>query len=213
MEEKAFKRQLLDYQKRVKDWLKNDFKNGGYDKEQNTTIKFVVPLLNILGWDSYSKEMEFEYPIHQKERDKLTRVDIALYTKDSKKPKILVEIKRIQEELGTGRQLLRYLHAEKVKYGIYTNGREVRLIDIRTPTKYIPEGLFIIRAEDFSSYPKVLSALSKNSVERGLLHKIVKSFHTHDFWGEVQRKEKKVKKNDRKKLKYYLRLDYVNRQL
>lgn len=217
MVNKYFLRQLRDYQKRVKDWLAHkdeEISRNLYNDERNTTVKFIAPLFNILGWNHLSRNVEYEHTVRCKKLKMPKHVDIALYTKDSKKPKIFVEIKRIQDELGTGRQLLRYLHAEKVKYGIYTNGREIRLLDNRTPIKYVPEGLFIIKVEDFIRYNKVLAVLSKKAVDSGKLDRIARSFHDKErFWKQVENKEKKVKRSERKKLKYYLRLEYANKQL
>lgn len=211
---KNFLRQLQDYQKRVDRFKDKKIDKGLYSDERNTTIKFIVPLLNILGWNHLTSDMEFEHPVKGKEIKKSTRVDIALYTRGSKKPKIFVEIKRIiQDKLGTGRQVLRYLHAEKVKYGIYTNGKEIRLLDNRTPVKYVPEGLFILKVKDFVKYHRVLAILSKRYVEKGKLDKLAKSFHSERFWNLVKREEKEVKRSERQDLKYSLRLEYAENEL
>ncbi len=142
------------------------------------------------------------------------RVDIALYVGDSDKPKIIVEIKRIHEkELGTGRQVLQYLRASGIKYGIYTNGKEIRFIDNRTPVKFIPEGLFIIKVKDFVKYKKVLSALTKESVQAGKLDKLVKCFHSKEFWQFIKQKEEGKKKSEKADTKYRLRLEYAEGKL
>lgn len=209
-------KQLEDYQKKVEDWRRSREKEINRklcNDERNTTVKFIIPLLNILDWNHLSRDMEFEHRVQGRETKRLTRVDIALYTEDSIKPKIFVEIKRIEDELGTGRQVLRYLHAEGVKYGIYTNGREIRLLDNRTPTKYAPEGLFCIRVGDFVKYHKVLDVLSKESIETGKLDKLAECYHSKNFWDFVKKKEREIEVSKRKELKYGLRLDYAKRKL
>jgi len=205
-----FLRKLRDYQKRVKKC------EGLYKDERNTTIKFIVPLLNILGWNQLSKEMEFEYVVKGKGLKHSSRVDIALYAKSSEKPDILVEIKRLKkdsDDLGTGRQMLRYLSAAKIKYGIYTNGKKLMLLDNRTPTEYMPEGLFVIKVEDFVDYGKVLAALSKDSIKQKKLERLVKDYHSQDFWDFIKKKEKRVKRSGREDLKYKLRLEYAMKKL
>ncbi len=214
MEREVLKKHLLNYQKRLREYLrKGSIEQKRCHSENNTTIKFIVPLLQILGWDPLSKDMEFEYTVRGRKLKRPHRVDIALYTQGPRKPKILVEIKRIQDDLGTGRQVLRYLHARRIKYAIYTNGKEIRLLDNRTPTKYRPEGLFIIKIEDFIKYKDVLTVLTKGSVESGKLDRLAKSYHAPEFWGSVIKGERKIKRSERKDMKYVLRLEYARKQI
>lgn len=207
--DRSFIEQLRDYQKRVKDYLQfketKPYKNL-YNDERNTTVKFIIPLLNMLGWRHLSEDMEFEHTVRCKEIKNPKRVDIALYTKNSERPKILVEIKRIQDELGSGRQLLRYLHTKKIDYGVYTNGREIKLIHKSTPTQYVPEGLFTIKVEDFIKNKKVLSVLSKKSVECGKLDKLERTYHGKNFWNMIKKYQRYIPK-------YYLRLMHAEKVL
>jgi len=205
MKKKNLKNRLRQYQKEATKWYKI-MKNHCYHDERNTVIKFVVPLLEILGWRPKSKDMEFEYTLRRKNRKRPIRVDIALYGHDSKKPSILVEVKCLQDDLGSGRYLLRYLSAGKIPYGIYTNGRELKLVDRRTPTSYNPEGLFSIKLEDFIKYKKVLFGLSRKALENGKLKKLAKSCHTKKFWNYIKKHEKNTSK-------YYLRLAHAEKKL
>ncbi len=178
MENKNFVVKLLDYQKTVRKWCKI-MKSNRYSLETNTMMKIILPLFELLGWNSLSDDMEFEYPVTEKGK-KLGRVDIALYVNDSKKPKILVEVKRLQQEkLGAGTQLFKYLKAKNINYGVYTNGNEFILIDKRyTKPQYHPHKMLVIRLLDkpIDKYAKVLTAFSKTSIKKGRLDALVKEF-------------------------------------
>ncbi len=173
-----YSRNLKRYIDKIKKWSGGIIKKNKYDKEQNTVIKFVVPLFELLGWGPLYKDMEFEYAVRNKKGQKLGRADIALYIKDSEKPIILVEIKPIQGKLGEGRQLFKYLKAEGINYGIYTNGNEFRLLDKRyTQPSYAPHTLFMLEARQFNKYRRVLRVLSKESVKRKKLDKLANLYH------------------------------------
>lgn len=213
-------KELTKYKGRVEEWLANLLKRPkSFHKEQNTTIRFIVPLLQLLGWDPLSNatDIEFEYDAKNKELKKRGSADIALYGKSRSKPKIIIEVKRIQDEEGkTGKQVLRYLKAKGIKFGIYTNGQEIKLIDNRTPVKYIPEGLFTIKVKDFIKYKEVLAIFSKESVQKTeALEDLARDFHSKNFWGGVKEQERVKGKTKAQKAedKYYLRLDYAKRRL
>src|SRR3989338_10058054 len=111
MIDEHIRKQLKIYLARVKEFRGSVEKNTGFKLEQNTTIKFVVPLLNILGWNHLQNDMGFEYPVRGRKK---RRCDIALYTDypKLKTPKVLVEIKRIQvpeKKFESGQYLLEYL--------------------------------------------------------------------------------------------------------
>ena len=208
-----FKKQLRNYLKRFNEFRSSVEKNTGFDLEQNTTIKFVVPLLNILGWQHLQNDMGCEYPVNSKKESNRIRCDIALYTdySKSKKPKILVEIKRIQApKFESGRYLLRYLNATKIDYGIFTDGKELKLVDRRTPARSNPEGLFSLKVNDFSNYADVLWILSKEMVAKSKLDEFAYAYHFKPkffHWAESE----KIKSSELKK--YKLRLEFARRFL
>lgn len=207
------KKQLRNYLERVNEFRSSVEKNTGFDLEQNTTIKFVVPLLNMLGWKHLQNDMGFEYPVHSKKESNRIRCDIALYPNysKSKKPKILVEIKRIQEpKFESGRYLLRYLNATKIDYGIFTDGKELKLVDRRTPTRSHPEGLFSLKANHFLDYPDVLWMLSKEMVSKGKLDEFAHAYH---FEPNFFKWAKSEKTGDADPKKYKLRLEFARRFL
>jgi hypothetical protein len=145
-------------------------KTGRYSLEKNTTVKFIIPLFSILGWDPFSKEMEFEYPVLRAKSGKShsDHVDIALYINNNKKPRIIVEIKPILNDLTRGSQLLRYLQNARISQGIYTNGKEIKLISMQGVRHgFSPRVLFHLKnLDDFIEYKEVLWLFSKESFKK-----------------------------------------------
>ncbi len=95
---------LLNYQARVEAWVPHSC-DSQYDKEQNTLVKFVVPLLELLGWDPWWIDVGFECALWDEREGRGKRVDCALYLLDGEqlvpgrpKPKILVEVKPFQRD-------------------------------------------------------------------------------------------------------------------
>jgi hypothetical protein len=175
------KKKLYNYRKMVKKWHKI-MKGNRYNLEENTMIKIVIPFFEMLGWNRLSEDMEFEYPITKRNK-KLGFADIALYAGNLRKPKILVEVKQLQKNLGKGTQLFKYLKAKKINYGIYTNGNELILIDKRyTKPYYYPNKMLFIRLLDKSmeKYENVLTIFSKKSVKGGRLGELARAFH-HEY--------------------------------
>lgn len=125
---------IKKYRQLVKKWYKvMKMKESFYKSEEDTMIKIILPFFEMLGWDRLSKNMAFEYPVHDKIRNRKDHVDIALFKhvrrgKIKQKPDILVEVKCIAPPLSRGTQLSKYLKNCKVKWGIFTNGRELKLI-------------------------------------------------------------------------------------
>src|SRR3989338_1831812 len=161
--DRNFIEQLRKYQKRVEDWFNfiKDKKGTEFNKEQNTTVKFIIPLLKILGWEYLSRDVEFEY--HLKDKKHGTRhVDIALYIYNTnpKRPKIVVEVKPIPRTnqfdiKGPTRQIFRdYLRANKVAFGILTNGMELIVFTgrfVRHDSKRA-RTLFRLKLKDFIEF-------------------------------------------------------------
>jgi hypothetical protein len=198
-------KELREYQNRVKKWPEKGYANEKFSMEQNTIIKFTVPLLEALGWDTKSELVEFEYTVKSVgERIRKIRVDVALYVPGHSTPQVLVEVKRMRKPFESGKYLLRYLNKNsKVKYGIFTNGEELKLIDNTTRKDFEPSGLFSIRAEDFHNWPEALSLLSFDSVKEGVLNDFVEAYHDK-FWGWHNEEIKSKKHTD-----YELRLIFA----
>ena len=134
MKSDSLARELKAYLKRVDKWFKFiEVKEGTeFKTEQNTIVKFVIPLLEMLGWRPLSEDVGFEYHLKDK-RHKTRHVDIALYLSDKNPPipKILIEVKPIQNDIkNAGEQIFRHqLSGGKVTYAIATNGRELIVFD------------------------------------------------------------------------------------
>lgn len=87
--------------------------------EENTKIKIVIPLLELLGYNSL-KDMDFEHHVENK------KADIALLFEN--KPKLLIETKDLDEPLDTHiHQALNYAFDKGIEWVILTNGLEIRL--------------------------------------------------------------------------------------
>ncbi len=211
MAKKNFTELLKSYQKRVEIWLKN-IKGTQYNKEQNTTIKFIIPLFEILGWDPHSRDMEFEYLIYDKNKS-ARHADIALYVRNSEHPKIIVEIKPIQHKTLGSSQIFKYIRDAKVTYGIMTNGRELKIYDRRfcRADSGRAKKLLGLKAEDFIRYKNVLLMLSKRMVEKGEFDKLAKAYCSTTYvpWVKLQRiklQKPRLSKFD----KYELPLKYAS---
>ncbi len=87
--------------------------------EENVKIKIVIPLLNLLGYDT-QQDMDFEHHVRNK------RADIALLFEN--KPKLLVETKDLDENLDNHvNQGLIYAYEKGIEWVMLTNGLEIRI--------------------------------------------------------------------------------------
>ncbi len=90
--------------------------------EQNTKVRLVQPLLELLGWDLYSTEVELEYTVPMASGS--THVDYALLVGDS--PVVFVEAKAARSSLNSQhvQQLKSYMRQElNVDWGFLLTGR------------------------------------------------------------------------------------------
>jgi type I restriction-modification system DNA methylase subunit len=87
--------------------------------EENVKIKIVIPLLNLLDYDT-KEDMDFEHHVQNK------KADIALLLDN--KPKLLVEAKDLDEQLDNHvNQGLDYAFNKGIEWVILTNGLEIRI--------------------------------------------------------------------------------------
>jgi predicted type IV restriction endonuclease len=208
-----FVKKLQKYQKNVEDWFKfiEDKKGTEFNKEENTKIKFVVPLLDILGWDSLvGYDVEFEHHIPKvKGRD---AADIALYTSFKKlaKPVILIEVKPIQdtirEDIPT--KIFEYMTHAKIPFGIATNGKQLLLFDNYRTRHDSVKGCNLLNfrsVKDLIDYSDVLNLLSKEMVSKDRLNQFSAHFHKYSFFS--WRESRKTNKKDHDE--YTLRLEFA----
>jgi len=222
MNETILKEKIKQYCDRLKKWQveqkKMDRRKGSkgteFNKEENTKIKFIIPLLEILGWDWLQYDVEFEHHIPKiKGRD---AADMALYTSDKEplKPTILIEVKPIKndiiiDKLHRPTKIFEYMTHGNVKYGIATNGRQLFLFDNRHTRHDSDQGCLLINfrsLDDLINYSDVLTLLSKKMVSTGKLKQFSDYFHkTRPFFS--WRKSRKIDNKDHDE--YTLRLDFA----
>ncbi len=95
------------------------------DNEESTKHAFVLPFINLLGYDTFNPTEvipEFTADIGLKKGEK---VDYAIF--QNEQPIIIIECKNWKENLDThNSQLFRYFHASKTRFALLTNGIEYR---------------------------------------------------------------------------------------
>jgi hypothetical protein len=204
---KNIAKDLKVYIKRANDW-KKIIHGTRFNKEDNITVKFVAPLLQMLGWNTLYDGVEFQHHVLGKTK-KGKHVDVALYKQNSTIPIILIEVKPMQHlKLGKADSQLfhSYLKNSKTTYGITTNGIELKLFSKRFVTKSSGKAreLFCLKLNDFLVYNDVLNVLSKECVESGILDRLSKAMQSkaYDDW------RKKMKTGDQER-DYKLPLQYI----
>ena len=91
--------------------------------EEATKTSFVLPLLQILGYDIFNPKELLPECVSDIGSKKGEKVDYLLY-KDNN-PTLIIECKKWSEDLNLHvNQLVRYYHTSKVKFGLLTNGLE-----------------------------------------------------------------------------------------
>ncbi|WP_252697928.1 type I restriction enzyme HsdR N-terminal domain-containing protein [Natronosalvus vescus] len=140
--------------------------------EQNTKVRLVQPLLELLGWDLYSTEVELEYTVPMASGS--THVDYALLVGDS--PVVFVEAKAASSGLSSHHvtQLKSYMRQElDVDWGILTNGKE---FEVLTKDQHSNGGeeVSVVQfdLDDLAESPDVLELLSKEAIRSGKADKI-----------------------------------------
>jgi len=140
--------------------------------EQNTKVRLVQPLLELLGWDLYSTEVELEYTVPMASGS--THVDYALLVGDS--PVVFVEAKAANASLSSQHvtQLKSYMRQElDVDWGILTNGKE---FEVLTKDQHSNGGeeVSVVQfdLDDLAENPDVLELLSKEAIRSGKADKI-----------------------------------------
>lgn len=135
--------------------------------EENTKVRLVQPLLELLGWDFYSTEVELEYTVPMASGS--THVDYALLIGDS--PVMFVEVKPVRSDLTSGniRQLKSYMRQElDVDWGILTNGKT---FEVLTKGRHQNSGeeVSVVQfdLDDLAENPEMLELLSKESIRSG----------------------------------------------
>ena len=147
-------------------------KIGRTNSEENTKKKIIEPLLELLGWDTRSNEVELEYPI------KIGRnpayVDYALMLED--KPVVLVEAKALAAMLSydDAEQIISYGRVEGVQWVVLTNGKSLKIFDTKQGKT---EKECLVIEIDLTQLPKQaedLEIISRDSILSGGIEDAVK---------------------------------------
>jgi hypothetical protein len=141
--------------------------------EQNTKRKVVEPLLELLGWDMLSSDVELEYSVQMGTGTK--KVDYALKIEGT--PAVFVEAKGCDTPIdGHEGQLTSYMRQVGVDWGLLTNGRRFKLYRRDHASKRPNE----IRLADFAideatdnEHP--LRAVSHDSIRSGESQRIAET--------------------------------------
>lgn len=159
--------------------------------EQNTKTKLIQPLIDVIGWDIYSSEVELEFPVKMGRSSK--KVDFAMLLNDT--PVLFVEAKGLDNSISTSDkdQLASYMRQEGVNWGLLSNGEKFRILK-RKKNSEKPEELSLgeFNIEELNQHQRVLETLSKESIESGESENIAET---------IQKKREAVKELKRKKEK------------
>ncbi|WP_047246516.1 type I restriction endonuclease [Maribacter thermophilus] len=112
------------------------------DTEESTKHAFVLPFINILGYDTFDPTEvvpEFTADLGLKKGEK---VDYAIF--QNEQPIIIIECKNWKEKLNAhNSQLFRYFHTTKTRFALLTNGIEYRFYTDLEATNKMDEKPFL----------------------------------------------------------------------
>lgn len=134
--------------------------------EENTKVKIVQPLIELLGWEVYSSEVELEYPMQIGRGN--ARADYALQIDDV--PVVFIEAKGCDSTLTDSdrSQLASYMRQKGVDWGLLTNGERFEVLKRRTDSSRPEEvSLAEFPLEELDENWSVIRLLSKDLVETG----------------------------------------------
>lgn len=134
--------------------------------EANTKVRLIQPLIELLGWDVYSSEVELEYPIQIGQGQ--ARADYALLLDGS--PVIFVEAKGCDTTLSDRDrdQLKSYIRQKGAGWGLLTNGQRFEVLKRREDSD-LPDEVSLAKfsIEELQANWNVLELLSKDLVQSG----------------------------------------------
>ncbi|WP_162224592.1 type I restriction enzyme HsdR N-terminal domain-containing protein [Halorussus amylolyticus] len=134
--------------------------------EENTKRKIIEPLIDLLGWEILSSDVELEHSVQMGSGTK--KVDYALKREGT--PVVFVEAKGCDTPLGQSHenQLKSYMRQVGVDWGLLSNGREFEIfrrdVSSNRPNE-ISLAKFSIETVPSNEHP--LRALSRESIDSG----------------------------------------------
>lgn len=142
--------------------------------EQNTRRKLIEPLLELLGWDMLSPEVELEYSVQMGVGTK--KVDYAMMLEGT--PVVFVEAKGVDSSISDSHrsQLKSYMRQTGVDWGLLTNGVRLELLKRKKDGDRPDEvSLGTFSLQELSDNIHFLRALSKDSIETGEAERIAEN--------------------------------------
>lgn len=134
--------------------------------EQNTRRKIIEPLIELLGWDMLSADIELEYSVQMGVGTK--KVDYALMIEDT--PVAFVEAKGADTDLASNHrdQLTSYMRQTGVDWGMLTNGKVFELYKRKQEGQRPDEiSLGKVPIDELSTRANLLRAFTRDSIETG----------------------------------------------
>ena len=156
----------------IKSFSQSDYGSS----EANTKKKIIEPLLEMLGWDLLSNEVQLEYPIRVGTSS--AHVDYAISLEG--KPVVLVEAKAFDAALSTdyASQIISYGRVEDIRWAVLTNGRMVRVFDTKAGRT---EKDCLVAEIDLQNLPRNsidLNLISRESILTGEIESAAKRLAT-----------------------------------
>lgn len=154
--------ELEEYVDRSTSLIENSPQMG----EENTKVKLIQPLIELLGWDVYSADVELEYPMQIGRGN--TRADYALQLEGA--PVVFIEAKGCDSTLSDSdkSQLTSYMRQKGVDWGLLTNGRSFEILKRRNESDRPDEvSLAELDLDELDSNWSVMKLLSKELVRSG----------------------------------------------
>lgn len=142
--------------------------------EQNTRRKLIEPLLELLGWNMLSPEVELEYSVQMGVGTK--KVDYAMMLEGT--PVVFVEAKGVDSSISDSHrsQLKSYMRQTGVDWGLLTNGVRLELLKRKKDGDRPDEvSLGTFSLQELSDNIHFLRALSKDSIETGEAERIAEN--------------------------------------
>lgn len=141
--------------------------------EENTKVKIIQPLIDLLGWDVFSEEVKLEYSMQIGSGS--THADYALQLEGT--PVVFIEAKGCDSTLSDSdrSQLSSYMRQKGVDWGLLTNGDHLEVIKRRTDSPH-PEEVTLadFPIEELSQNWSVVQLLSKDLVQTEEADKIAR---------------------------------------
>ncbi|AGB37783.1 type I restriction enzyme HsdR N-terminal domain-containing protein [Natronococcus occultus] len=153
---------LREYIERSQSLLEDSPQMG----EENTKVKIIQPLIELLGWEVYSSEVDLEYPMQIGQGS--ARADYALQVEGA--PVVFIEAKGSDSSLSdTDRsQLSSYMRQKGVDWGLLTNGKRFEVLKRRSDSDR-PEEVSLGKFDlgELDENWSVVRLLSKDLVQSG----------------------------------------------